>query len=323
MIYAPVLILTLNRYDHFRRCIESLLNCTLAGETELYIALDFPSKPSHWDGYNKIMDYIPSIVGFKQLHLIQREKNYGEALNSTCSQELVLSRFDRMIYTEDDNEFSKNYLEYMNKGLELFQNDHSIAAICSLGGLLDIPQTYRHNYMYINGFSAWGFGTWRNRMDKQYFSVDEVRSIFKDRALRTRIRRSSHTCYYALFQSFYNGSSISGDSAISLYMIINGKQCIYPTVSKVRNFGHDGSGIHGGDLKQSRYSQIVLDSEVGFEFSQDVPRRDKSIESLIKTHDRFNQWKQFKLFVKFSFTFFVRRIFYKAAQIPLNLKNCE
>ena len=54
MIYAPVLIPTLCRDEHFIRCIESLKRNAWAKYTDIYIALDFPCKESHWDGYNKI-----------------------------------------------------------------------------------------------------------------------------------------------------------------------------------------------------------------------------------------------------------------------------
>ena len=40
--FAPVLIPTLNRYEHFKRCLESLERCTWAEKTDVYVALDFP-----------------------------------------------------------------------------------------------------------------------------------------------------------------------------------------------------------------------------------------------------------------------------------------
>lgn len=78
---APVTIPTLCRYEHFKRCIESLSRCTLADKTEVYVALDYPAKESHWNGYNKIKDYLLSHkednLGFKKLIVIQRSRNYG------------------------------------------------------------------------------------------------------------------------------------------------------------------------------------------------------------------------------------------------------
>lgn len=51
--YTPIMIPTLCRYEHFRRCLESLQRRTHANETDVYVGLDYPAKESHWDGYKK------------------------------------------------------------------------------------------------------------------------------------------------------------------------------------------------------------------------------------------------------------------------------
>lgn len=48
MTYYPVIIPTLNRFEHFKNCVESLANCTYAPETELIIGLDFPPAENTW-----------------------------------------------------------------------------------------------------------------------------------------------------------------------------------------------------------------------------------------------------------------------------------
>ena len=55
--YAPVLIPTLCRYEHFKRCIESLSACTGAEHTDVYIGLDYPAKESHRAGYEQIKNF--------------------------------------------------------------------------------------------------------------------------------------------------------------------------------------------------------------------------------------------------------------------------
>ena len=82
MIYAPVLIPTLNRYEHLKQCLESLSRCTWADKTEVYVALDYPPQDK-WDkyapGWEKNRDWLRSVgdMGFKKLHLIERTENYG------------------------------------------------------------------------------------------------------------------------------------------------------------------------------------------------------------------------------------------------------
>ena len=61
MIYAPVVIPTLNRYEHLRQCLESLSNCTLAEETEVYVALDYPPLEKYVEGWQKTREYLYAI----------------------------------------------------------------------------------------------------------------------------------------------------------------------------------------------------------------------------------------------------------------------
>ena len=56
--YAPVLIPTLNRYEHFKRCLESLEKCTGAEHTEIFVALDYPPSEKYKEGWSKICKYL-------------------------------------------------------------------------------------------------------------------------------------------------------------------------------------------------------------------------------------------------------------------------
>ena len=58
LICAPVIIPTLNRAEHFVRCIESLKKCKYAERTEIFISVDFPFLKRHEEGYDKIKKYL-------------------------------------------------------------------------------------------------------------------------------------------------------------------------------------------------------------------------------------------------------------------------
>jgi len=129
-VYAPVIITTLCRFEHFKRCIDSLLQCTGAEFTDVYIGVDYPSKDSHWKGYNKICEYVQDIKGFNKLVIIKREKNCGAVGNLKALREYVEKMYDRCIFSEDDNEFAPNFLEYMNEGLIRFKDNPIVLRIC-------------------------------------------------------------------------------------------------------------------------------------------------------------------------------------------------
>ena len=59
-------------------------------------------------------------------------------------------------------------------------------------------------------------------------------------------------------------SNATGDLLWRLYCAFNKKYCIYPKVSKVRNWGFDGSGSNCAAL--TFYSEMEIDKDKTFEY---------------------------------------------------------
>ena len=134
MVYAPIAIPTLNRIEHLKRCIESLQNNLWAQYTTLIISVDFPPENKYVEGYNKVCEYLKEgINGFYSVDIIYQKANLGAYDNESFLSEYIAEKYDRYIFTEDDNEFSPNFIEYIDKGLELFENDEKVMAICAIG----------------------------------------------------------------------------------------------------------------------------------------------------------------------------------------------
>ena len=164
MIYAPILIPTLNRYEHLPRCISSLQRNEGAENTELYISVDYPPSHEYEEGYNRICDYLKrGIRGFKKTDIVYHNNNLGSVKNADLMISRLRGRFDRYIFIEDDIEVAPNFLEYMNKGLELFENDERVFSICSTGAAQEQHGDY--NVVLSRNFSAWGVGHWFKKDD--------------------------------------------------------------------------------------------------------------------------------------------------------------
>jgi hypothetical protein len=270
-VYSPVLICTLNRYEHFRRCIESLKRCNGSNKTDLYIAFDYPLKNTHWDGYHKIKIYIDEIAGFKSVTVIERTKNYGSRNNYFRAEDIVFEKYDRFIYSEDDNEFSPNFLEYVNKGLEIFYTDPNIYAVCGYNFPIDMPTNYRSNY-YINSiFAGWGFGHWRHKRWEQPKSISEIYDYYKDPLELLKSERNGHYLLPHLLNMNRSGQ-LYGDTLINLYLLRDRKYCIFPYISKVKNHGHDGSGENSGIDLSKLYTNQIIDTDSTFVFKTEDPK---------------------------------------------------
>lgn len=269
-IYAPIVIPTLNRYDYFKKCLESLEQCTGSEKTEVYVALDYPPSQYYVEGWRQIDEYLHKKEvenGFKKLHVIRRERNYGICKKDGNSEQLVKEIIkkvsDRFIFTEDDNEFSPNFLEYINWGLNVYKDDKSIYGICGCQDI--ITETTANNVFKLNFvFSAWGFGTWIDRFDKVQEITDHryFRKLLKDSSITdifsVKVFRNSSLLYQLAKKTYW------GDMIVSL-LPEDEKWCIFPVKNKVRNWGHDGSGAHGGSIDQIKFSTLLMDEDRHFE----------------------------------------------------------
>ena len=257
-VFAPVIIPTLNRFEHFKRCVESLSKCTHADKTELVIGLDYPPSEKYVDGWKKICDYVQSISGFAEVTVFNHSVNLGPSKNLNELREYVSKKYDSYIASEDDNEFSPNFLDFINKGLEKYKDDPKVYAICGYNYPVNM-EGYPYEYYYSHEFAAWGCGCW---VKKQKYVFDVINSpgyiidFYRRYPLRTYFKNNLKLMYLATCI----GDGYLGDVYLTSYLHSRNMFTVFPKISKVRNWGHDGSGVNCGILEDaSFYSSQPID----------------------------------------------------------------
>lgn len=287
--FAPVLIPTLCRYKHFKRCVESLLNCTYSQYTDLYVALDYPLNENHWDGYKKIKIFLNEFNGFKSIHIIERESNFGSNKNIREAKEAILQKYDCFILSEDDNEFSPNFLDYMNSCLKRYENDEDVLAVTGYNRMIDMSG-YEFNIYSAISFSAWGIGYWKSKQQFLYKNI-----ITKDYAENILSSwRSSYKIYIfspSLLRGLMNiikTNRLTGDTLIVSYMKLNNKYCIWPTISKVRNHGFEGGGEHFGNNPNHPMLSQKIDENDYFDLDQIEIKENHLLTLKTKQYSKLN-----------------------------------
>lgn len=269
--YAPVIIPTLNRFEHFKRCIESLSRCVLADKTEVYIGLDYPPADKYQEGYLKIKQYLDSCqdLGFKSLHVVLRKKNIGAVANWQSLQQMVLENHDTICCTEDDNEFSLNFLVYINKGLDKFKDNPNIYAICGYNFPIDMTG-YENDFYYSNEMCAWGYATWKEKYQQVLCVVGKTEYLnkyYKEMPLAYLLSRKLRF----LNNIMYFGKGVYEDVFVASYLHSHNLLTVVPKISKVRNWGHDGSGLNSTEISNGDiFSSQELDQEADFSFDSTV-----------------------------------------------------
>lgn len=253
MVYAPVIVPTLCRAEHFIRCIESLRRNPWAKYTDLYIGLDYPAKESHWEGYRKISAYLEnSFPEFRAVKIYKREKNVGAGPNSRMLRLEAEKVFDRFIYLEDDLEVSPNFLEYMDKALMEYEHDPDVVAVCGYSYPLDWKAADGATVVRQSfNCAAWGRGFWskkRNALER-YLKPNGLSKDFSQAYRSGRFGKMIDFAVKDYVSMCENGWSskkgflnCTSDLAMRIYLAVNDKYAVMPLISKVRNHGYDGSG---------------------------------------------------------------------------------
>lgn len=253
--YAPVLITTLNRYNHLRRCLESLERCDGAIFTDVYVALDFPPSDSYIEDWKRTDSYLASKETdnrFKSFNVIRRDHNYGickKGNNFSALYESLKDNYDRFIISEDDNLFAPSFLNFINWGLEKFKNNKEIFSVC--GYMYPLCDDHDFSFIKMDQFSAWGYGVWKDRFDlyKKYEdNIELVRDFFDDVPFVKRLKKKNKLLLLGLLD-MYNTKQIMGDSLINSLQVKYNMSAIFPSFPLVSNKGWDGSGSHGGVVK--------------------------------------------------------------------------
>jgi hypothetical protein len=252
---APVLIMTLNRYTHLLECVESLSACTDSDKTDLYIAFDYPSKEEHWSGYREIEKYLEKINAFKNVIIIRRNKNYGAFNNYFDAQAEIFKKYDRIIVSEDDNVFAPSFLTFVNKGLSIYENREDIFAVSGYNYPLPLPAWYKHDMYLKTAFAGWGVGLWRHKWNRVDWSLKSFNIMLSKEVNYKRIKQN-YRRYYSELLNIRDSGVLIGDYFLFLYMIDNNMYSVLPVKSRVRNIGHDGSGVHKGFSEIYRNQKI-------------------------------------------------------------------
>lgn len=310
--YAPVLIPTLNRYEHFKRCLESLEKCSLAEKTDVYVALDYPPSEKYVEGWRKVDSYLTEKEksnGFNNLFVVRREQNYGVGKlgsNLFVLIEDIKNKYDRYILTEDDNEFSPCFLEYQNWALNMYKDDPRIVAVC---GFKRVNVDFLKNNVYIYPqYNGWGIGQWfkkRERLLKLY-TFENMSNYIEQFPLRKIF--SNEVVFASITITQYCKKVKYGDTLID-FLPKDERYCVFPKVSMVRNYGHDGTGQHGRGTSRSyqMYMENPMDMSEHFEPIVRGDLYDKRLEKVYKKAYPISMKKR----IHSMFTVFVYKVFKK------------
>ena len=257
MKHAPILLFTYNRLSHTRRCVEALLNNSLASESELFIYSDAAKDESQQKAVEEVRQYIHTIRGFKNITITERDENWGLARSIIDGVTTQVNRYGRVIVLEDDLVVAPHFLQFMNDALETYKDEPQVGHIqaCDFTQDPTLPETF-----LIRWTGSWGWGTWDRAW--KHFNPNGKALLHEliDRKLTYTFDFNGKYGYTRMLRRQIEGKNNSWAIRWNASLFLKGILSLNVGRSLVQNEGFDGSGTNcgGGGLYASQLHMYVL-----------------------------------------------------------------
>jgi len=278
---APVVIFVYNRLDKTQNLLQSLENCILSKDTEVFI---------YSDGYkaerktaklkvDAVRAYLKRYMNshhFKRITLFEAEKNRGLADSVIMGVTEIINKYNKVIVLEDDLVVSCDFLLYMNKGLNFYANAKSVWSISGYTDSLKELEYYPYDVYATYRVNSWGWGTWRNRWERVDWDVKDYTFFRYNIILQMFFNKGSKRRSRMLIDQM-NGKIDSWAARWDYSSFKNNMITVRPKRTRVINCGFDGSGVHCGlfyrnkgklsdDITPCHFKNIKINKAINKEF---------------------------------------------------------
>jgi len=265
--YAPVVVYTYCRVEHLKKTIATLQANHLAGDTDIFVVSDGAKDERAKARVAELREFVDSISGFRSVSRIYHKTNVGIVRSVQIAERLILADYDRLITLEDDIVTSKNFLDFINAGLDFYEKSDRVFVVAGYCPPLKIPETYEFDSWNCPWQSPWGYGIWRNKYKIIDLDFNPLQKI-KENKNKYAFLKKYGDFFIETLDLDERGLIIAGDARFAGQMLLNDVYAVVPSRSKVENIGMDGSGVHCAKTDQFE-TKLDNGEQRSFSFSSD------------------------------------------------------
>lgn len=293
----PIAIFTYNRLRHTQETIAALSRNHLAQQSHLIIFSDGPKDNQSADGVSKIRSYLRQVIGFKQIDIVEREKNRGFSHSIISGINEILKTYSGVIVVEDDIVTAPYFLTFLNSALLRYNDDHGIFSVTGFSPspvVMTFPANYKE-LVYLNSrFFSWGWATWKDRWQLANWNIADYEHLKTDPAFKLSYSLPGGD-RYKLFRDQLAGRANSWDILWDIAHHVNNAYCVYPRHSLVDNIGLDGSGMNCGEPK-SNYLKNCLKYDGPLRLPKALQPNDSIIHNYSRVFDNSPKNRLWRLY---------------------------
>lgn len=244
---APIVVFSYNRPDHLSRTLAALTRNELAADSSLFIFCDGAKEDASPETLSQVVEnrkVARSAKGFKEIHVVEREYNYGLANNIIGAVTEIVNMFGRIITLEDDVITSRGFLRFMNDALDTYADDEQVMHISSYmyPHKQKLPDTFFYEVPYPGG----GWATWKRAWDCFSNDIEELYKYWSPRW--KEFNRYGGNVLQKQLEANYQGTMYTWFIKWHAVVLQKGGLTLYPHTSLTNNIGFDSSGSNCGTM---------------------------------------------------------------------------
>ncbi|MFB6454365.1 sugar transferase [Chitinophaga sp. Hz27] len=241
---APIVFFAYKRPDHAQRVLESLAANKEAADSELYVFADGPkanASPEDLANIAATREVIRSRKWCGTVHITEKVQNEGLANSVISGVSQVIARHGKVIVVEDDLVLSPYFLQYMNAGLEMYEDD---AQVASIHGYVYPVQEQLPPTFFIRGADCWGWATWERAWKQFEPDGKKLYDALRLKGEGKEFNFNNSYDYMKMLRKQINGQNDSWAIRWNASAFLKNMLTLYPSRSMVENIGMDASGTH-------------------------------------------------------------------------------
>ena len=254
-----VALFVYRRPHHTQKVLSSLAKCRGSNFVDLTIFSDGQRDLASQDSVREVREVCQDFQGaFRSATIYESETNLGLASSVIQGVSEVLKKHGDLAVLEDDTEVSPTFVEYMRLMLDNYRLDPGVMSISGYQfppRTVPIPRNFHWDAYLSARCSSWGWGTWRDRW---------VTAEWDTTKLLEEIQEPKHADFLAeaggdfmsMLKQQDRGDIDSWAVRFGASHIIQGRRCVYPRKTLIRNLGLDGSGEHCSELTWLRHHNL-------------------------------------------------------------------
>lgn len=279
---APIILFAFNRLDAVKRTVESLLMNSEAADSELFVFVDGPREhvAADKDKVEAVRSYVKTIEGFAQLHYTFSTINKGLGASVIEGVTQVIRQYGKAIVVEDDLYCGKNFLAYMNQGLERYAADKEVFSVCGYTNRVKRPKGYDYDAYACVRSSSWGWGTWSDRWESVDWELEDWNAC---EAHGKAFNRWGGSDCFGMLSDWHQGKNQSWAIRFCYSQFVQKKVSVFPLISKVANEGFDGQGTNCKGWSRFKYDFDSSDNKA-FQWPEDIKQNRALTRSALSYH---------------------------------------